>query len=56
MFGPTITSSLGDSSVIPSGGSTKAVVSLVAEPLAAAELHRTAEDGSVTNRQPETAV
>ena len=28
----------------------------VAEPLAAAELHRTAEDGSVTNRQPETAV
>ena len=28
----------------------------VAEPLAAAEPHRTAEDGSVTNRQPETAV
>jgi two-component system nitrogen regulation sensor histidine kinase NtrY len=28
----------------------------VAEPLAAAELHRTPEDGNVTNRQPETAV
>ena len=41
---------------IPSARGAWMQLRFVAEPLAAAELHRTAEDGSVTNRQPETAV